>query len=214
MRAPIAGLLGRPARAKQLPARERERKKKYQFRGFSIDEIKFQAFEILFFLFHAGILQSILAWIFHILGFHCCCLLKRARLLIFALTNPFCSVASPLLLKRAVTSALYKKHLFVVNGNGNDGGNNRARDTREIFKLCPVRKAARRSIDRSFDRRGGKEKLEKRGRFVDADQSWWNTSCCCSRDRYQPTMLHATITRKSVVWNQPSFPTTIVNRNI
>lgn len=96
---------------------------------------------------------------------------QTARLLIFALTNPFCSVASPLLLKRAVTSAFYKKHLFVVNGNGNDGGNNRARDTREIFKLCPVRKAARRSIDRSFDRRGGKEKLEKRGRFVDADQS-------------------------------------------
>lgn len=156
MRAPIAGLLGRPARAKQLPARERERKKKYQFRGFLIDAIKFQAFEILFFLFHAGILQSILAWIFHILGFHCCnscCLLKRARLLIFALTNLFCSVASPLLLKRAITSALYKKHLFVVNGNGNDGGNNRARDTREIFKLCPVRCSKSRStIDRSIVR--------------------------------------------------------------
>lgn len=195
---------------------EREREKRnINFEDFRSTRLSFKLSKFFFFLFHAGILQSILAWIFHILGFHCCnscCLLKRARLLIF--TNPFCSVASPLLLKRAVTSALYKKHLFVVNGNGNDGGNNRARDTREIFKLCPVRKAARRSIDRSFDRRGGKEKLEKRGRFVDADQSWWNTSCCCSRDRYQPTMLHATITRKSVVWNQPSFPTTIVNRNI
>lgn len=47
-------------------------------------------------------------------------------------------------------------------------------ETREKYSnyaLFGIRKAARRSIDRSFDRRGGKEKLEKRGRFVDADQS-------------------------------------------
>lgn len=165
MRAPIAGLLGRPARAKQLPAREREKKEISISRIFhSIDAIKFQAFEILFF-FLLFALFTVPCWnlpIYPRMNFsHSWISLLRQLLpaqtctiINFRAHESFLFSRIAAIIKASGNErALYKKHLFVVNGNGNDGGNNRARDTREIFKLCPVRCSKSRStIDRSIVR--------------------------------------------------------------